>query len=107
MLESGGIGTVLKNLIQNFQRGSFNLRLIVHPQAAEKYSWLSSFDLIFAPFPIYSVREQLQLPFIVPSCDIFWSPHFNVPLLPVRAKRRVVTINDMYHIAFSNDLRPI
>ena len=36
---------------------------------------------------------------LVPRCDVFWSPHYNVPWLPVRAKARLVTIHDVFHLA--------
>ena len=26
-------------------------------------------------FPIYSIMEQIKLPFLIPTCDVFWSPH--------------------------------
>lgn len=56
---------------------------------------------------MYTLREQVQVPLKVPRCGIFWSPHYNVPLLPVRARHRVVTIHDVYHLAFLRTLKPI
>lgn len=56
---------------------------------------------------IYSIAEQLTLSMKIPSCDIFWSPHYNIPLLPVRAKKRVVTIHDVYHLAYIDTLKPL
>jgi len=54
--------------------------------------------------PIYSLWEQLFYPFVIPACDIFWSPHYNVPFLPVKAKKRWVTIHDLYHLRFADQL---
>jgi len=54
--------------------------------------------------PIYSLWEQVLYPFVVPDCDVFWSPHYNVPFLPVRAKKRWVTIHDLYHLRFKDQL---
>lgn len=54
--------------------------------------------------PIYSIQEQCELPLKIPSCDLFWSPHFNIPLLPIRAKKRLVTIHDVFHLAHSATL---
>src|SRR5208282_2259408 len=54
---------------------------------------------------IYSLKEQFVLPIKIPgSSDLFWSPHYNTPLLPIRAKRRVVTMHDVFHLAFFNTL---
>jgi glycosyltransferase involved in cell wall biosynthesis len=58
----------------------------------------SSVKIIHTVLPIYSIQEQIMLPRLIPACDIFWSPHYNVPCLPIRAKKRIVTIHDLYHL---------
>ena len=103
LITSSGIGTYLKNLLPRLAQ-CFNLRLIVSPSAPKKIAWLSSYELIFSAAPLYSVQEVLALPFAIPRCDVFWSPHYNVPLLPIRAGKRVVTIHDAYHLAFFSSL---
>ncbi|WP_288425177.1 glycosyltransferase family 1 protein [uncultured Spirosoma sp.] len=60
---------------------------------------------IDASFPIYSIYEQLILPFIIPSCDVFWSPHYNIPFITPRAKKHLVTIPDIYHLANIDTLK--
>jgi len=47
---------------------------------------------------IYSPIEQLLLPFLIPPCDVFWSPHYNIPFGFIRARKRVVTIHDVFHV---------
>jgi glycosyltransferase involved in cell wall biosynthesis len=54
--------------------------------------------------PIYSFSEQILYPFVIPACDVFWSPHYNVPILPVKAKKRWATIHDLYHLRFAEQL---
>jgi glycosyltransferase involved in cell wall biosynthesis len=48
--------------------------------------------------PIFSLREQLELPGRIPKgCAVFWSPQFNIPLFyrgPL-----VVTVHDVLHLA--------
>ncbi|MEI6242482.1 MAG: glycosyltransferase family 1 protein [Chlamydiota bacterium] len=106
MLSNSGIGTYLKNLIPRLKNDpNIMLSLIVHPEAAKKEPWISSYSLLFSSAPIYSLQEQLQLPRIIPTCDLFWSPHFAVPLLPIRAKKRIVTIHDLYHFAYFSTLK--
>lgn len=61
-------------------------------------------DKVSEPFivmdaPIYTIKEQILYPLRIPACDLFWSPHYNIPLLPIKAKRRAVTIHDVCHIA--------
>ena len=48
--------------------------------------------------PIYSVREQCELPGLLPSgASLMWSPHYNVPLFS--AVPLLVTIHDALHVA--------
>nr|NGX29113.1 hypothetical protein [Candidatus Anoxychlamydiales bacterium] len=100
MIESAGIGTYLKSLLKNLKSKNFKISLIVKPRVIERVKWLKNFDLIYLDAPIYSIKEQLLLPFKIPKCDLFFVPHFNIPLLPIRAKKRLVTIHDVYHLAF-------
>jgi glycosyltransferase involved in cell wall biosynthesis len=55
---------------------------------------------------IYSIKEQIEYPFRIPAVDIFWSPHYNAPLFPTRARKTVVTIHDVYHLAYAHTLSP-
>lgn len=59
-----------------------------------------NFSLTLLPYkaPLYSVREQFALWRHIPPCDIFWSPHINVPLFPIPAKKRLTTIHDTFHL---------
>ena len=79
MLHHGGIGTYLRHLLPHL-KNSFTL----HSISCRSH--------------IYSINEQLHLPFSIPKTDLFWSPHFNAPILPIRARKRVVTIHDVYHL---------
>lgn len=90
MKNSSGIGTYLRNLIPVFQK-------------SEKFSITLLEETKVAP---YSLKEQLFLPQYIPRCDLFWSPHFNVPLLPIRASKRIVTIHDVFLITPLSPLKP-
>ncbi len=83
-----GIGTYIRNIIPKLP---FKKVLI----AAEK--WTDD-PCILTSAPIYSMEEQLKLPFLIPECDLFWSPHYNIPLAPIRAKKRLTTIHDTCHL---------
>lgn len=104
MLLSSGIGTYIRSLIPLLAHGPFHLRLIVNKDLVIKLPWLSRFSLDFLEAPIYSAVEQLELPKIIGHCDLFWSPHYNIPLLNIRARKRLVTIHDVNHLVFSKDL---
>ena len=98
MLFSSGIGTYLRGLIP-FIESAFDTTIFIRSIDEAKAKQLFSSKLIKIDTPIYSVKEQLKLPFVIPSCDLFWSPHYNIPLAPIRAKKRVVTIHDICHLA--------
>lgn len=105
MLLASGIGTYLRSLLPFLAQGPFALRLIVNKHLLEQLPWLSRFSLELLEAPVYSVAEQLQLPRIIGLCDLFWSPHYNIPLLRLRARHRLVTIHDINHIVLSKNLR--
>jgi len=101
MIKSSGIGRYIRNLIP-FLAKEFNLILLVREKIflpKEETISIKEIDI-----PIYSIKEQIFYPFKIPKVDIFWSPHYNVPLLPIRAKKRLVTIHDVYHLAFKKQL---
>lgn len=104
-----GIGTYLRNLVNFFKEGPFKLRLIVQEDLISVWPDLINFDLILIKAPIYSIAEQFQLPRKIPFCDLFWSPHYNVPVAPIRSKKRILTLCDARHlikdVAFLGKLR--
>lgn len=51
---------------------------------------------------LYSLYEQICFFIKIKKTNIYWSPHWNIPLLPIRAKKRMVTIHDVYHLAFAD-----
>lgn len=65
---------------------------------------LDNVSFLYINAPMYSVKEQILLPIRIPSCDVFWALHYNAPILPVRAKHKMVTIHDVGHLALPEDL---
>jgi glycosyltransferase involved in cell wall biosynthesis len=103
MHNASGIGTYIKNIVP-YLVDSFDVTLLGDKQEIGKYSWASKIKIIECDTKIYSIKEQLELSHKIPSCDLFWSPHYNIPILPIRAKKRVVTIHDVFHLAFYETL---
>ena len=60
--------------------------------------------LIVSDTAMYSVKEQWDLTLKIPSADIYWSPHYPVPILGTRAQYQVTTIHDVNHLAFIREL---
>jgi glycosyltransferase involved in cell wall biosynthesis len=104
MAFNSGIGTYVRNIIQRLKKSPVKLRLLANEEIVIKWPQIQDCDLILSKIPLYSIEEQLKLPFLIPSCDIFWTPHYNTPLLPIRAKKRLVTIHDVYHLAYGKTL---
>jgi glycosyltransferase involved in cell wall biosynthesis len=103
MINMSGIGTYLKHILPGIiQSGQFDVICLGYKDL-QSFSWFSHVRYIELRYNILSAAEQWELFIKVPSCDIFWSPNWNVPLLPIRAKRRVVTIHDVYHLANSSE----
>lgn len=105
ILGSSGIGVYLKEVLPFIlDCGRFQVSLLYHREDRQSLIW-DDVEYLSCEAPIYSIREQFEVAWKVPSCDIFWSPHYNIPLLPIRARARVVTIHDVYHLAFRHTLR--
>jgi len=94
MFHASGIGVYLKNLIPALSK-AFQLTLIGNKEELKHYAA----EVIHTGIPIYSIAEMISFPRLIPPCDIFWSPHYNAPLMPIKARKRLVTIHDVYHLA--------
>jgi glycosyltransferase involved in cell wall biosynthesis len=103
MALSAGIGTYIRNIVPELSH-FFKLRLIADEMSIQKWPFLSQCDVITTRIPIYSIEEQIKFPFLIPACDIFWTPHYNIPCVGVKSKKRIVTIHDVYHLEFSRTL---
>lgn len=60
--------------------------------------------LIVSDTAMYSIKEQWTLTIKIPAVDIYWSPHYPVPILGTRAKYQATTIHDVNHLVFISDL---
>ncbi|QAR34465.1 glycosyltransferase family 1 protein [Geovibrio thiophilus] len=98
MCRASGIGTYIRNIIP-FLTDSFDITLLGCEEDIKAFPWADKVKIIEASSKIYSVSEQIELFRKIPDCDVFWSPHYNVPVLPIRAKKRIVTVHDAYHLA--------
>jgi glycosyltransferase involved in cell wall biosynthesis len=99
LINASGIGTYLKNIIPGILGGFEEVTVLGNKQEINEFNWSDQVKIIEFNAKIYSFKEQILYPCIVPKCDIFWTPHFNLPLLPIRAKKVVATIHDVNHLA--------
>ena len=104
MINNSGIGVYIREYIIALLEDDF-IALTIIGRYTDLEPIYNQFSIerrcnhIEADIPIYSVKEQIILPKLIPSCDVFWSPHYNIPILPIRAKKRLVTIPDVFHLA--------
>lgn len=103
MHNASGIGTYIKNIVP-FLFDRFDITLLGNYKEIQKYSWSKKVKVVECSSNIYSIKEHFELAVKVPACDLFWSPHYNIPLLPIKAKKRIVTMHDVYHLAFYEKL---
>lgn len=98
MLFASGIGTCIRNILPHLPLQK--IALLIRKEDRFRLEGFSHCTPIVLNSPIYSMREQIELLQKTPPCDLFWSPHYNIPLFPIRACKRFVTIHDAAHLAF-------
>ena len=103
MINASGIGRHIKGILPILME-KFEVILLGYREELRNYHFLKNVKIINMKSKIYSIKEQIELPLKIPKCDVFWSPHYNIPVLPTRAKKRIVTIHDVYHLAFQHTL---
>jgi len=104
-----GIGTFIQNILPVIisNKADFTFHLLCYKNELSQLEWVNArnVNLIECSSKQYSIKEQFEIPLKIPKgTDIFWAPHFNVPLLPLGAKKKIVTIHDVFHLAFWKDL---
>ncbi|MCR9065738.1 MAG: glycosyltransferase family 4 protein [Cytophagales bacterium] len=104
MIDNSGIGVYIQNYITFLKSvPSVNITLLGDSDKLFfRYGNSSNIKIVAVKSRIYSIGEQFWLPIKIPKCDIFWSPHYNIPILPIRARKRLVTLPDVAHIALAN-----
>ncbi|RKZ79267.1 MAG: glycosyltransferase family 1 protein [Candidatus Parabeggiatoa sp. nov. 1] len=102
MLKTSGIGTYLINLIPNIIKAypETSFHLIGKKDEIRCYDWANNDNVTVenCQAPIYSISEQFLLAQKKPTdTDLFWVPHYNIPLL--YSGKLLVTVHDVFHIA--------
>ncbi|WP_461453527.1 glycosyltransferase family 4 protein [Mucilaginibacter sp.] len=102
LVNSSGIGVYLQNIIGAELNNSFDLELLCHIRDDAFFNT----DIVKKHYDagLYSLKELFQTSSYTKNTDIFWSPHYNVPLLNYAKKIKIVTIHDVYHLAYFNTL---
>lgn len=101
MIKNSGIGTYTQNMITAIA-GNYNLTLLGNYDTLNSFSWSKDVNIIPSTSPIYSLNEQTELPEKIQPCDLFISPHYNIPLKGIKASKRAVVIHDVNHLTNIN-----
>lgn len=102
MIGASGIGTCLREWLPRLIAGrpddDFALLGPEHLLADVSWTRAPNVRVIHLDVPIYSIREQIAVPLQIPKrTDLFWSPHYNIPL--AWRGRLMVTVHDLAHLA--------
>lgn len=102
MLCSSGIGKVIENIVSRMidDKPEWHFVLLGKMTDFAKFPFTkkANVELISCNAPIYSIREQFEVPWKLPKdLDVLWCPHYNVPVF--YRGRMVVTIHDLAHLA--------
>jgi glycosyltransferase involved in cell wall biosynthesis len=102
MIGASGIGTYLSELLPRMiaARPELSFTLLGPSSVLDDLSWTDTANvrIIDLDVSIYSVKEQIALPWNIPAdTDLLWSPHYNIPL--AWRGRLAVTVHDLAHLA--------
>jgi glycosyltransferase involved in cell wall biosynthesis len=101
MLKDAGIGRYIRNVVPRVMdlKPDWEFTLLTPRDSGDAAAWGSPGRVRLQPCDsaIYSLREQIEIPVRGPRADVFWSPHYNVPLLS--RTPLVVTVHDVIHLA--------
>src|SRR5436305_5919481 len=92
-----GLGTYTRNLVAGLRQhgNGFVVRVITQRRhAARLEPYCDKLTIVDAP--IYTIREQVRIPWAAHGADLLHVPHYNAPLL-YRGKL-IVTIHDLIHL---------
>lgn len=104
MIYSSGIGRYLRNILPNIIESFSEVILIGNMnQLKPLYGKYSNITMLECNEGIYSLKAHFQLSQLIPISDIYWTPHFNLPLLPIKSTNIVCTIHDAYHLSKTSD----
>lgn len=106
MINASGIGTYIRNLLREISAtNNFRISCIINQDQKDIILALGISEYIIFKSKFFSPYEQIEYLTKLPSADLFWSPHFNAPVLSLRKKipKRIVTIHDMFPYAYRDN----
>jgi glycosyltransferase involved in cell wall biosynthesis len=105
LITNSGIGVYIQNVISETLLSEFDVTILYNTKDQHFFKNLAN-EATLVPYnaALYSIKELIQTPLKTFASDIFWSPHYNVPLINFAKKLKIVTIHDVYHLAYYKTL---
>ncbi|WP_318253503.1 glycosyltransferase family 1 protein [Selenomonas sp. AB3002] len=103
---ASGIGRCIREIVPrllDYKEHRFTLIMPDAPGEEFMQRCRGKAGIVHSSAGMYSLQAQLELPRLIPECDIFWAMHYDAPLLPVKARKKMVTIHDVCHLALKHE----
>ncbi len=97
MYNFSGIGRYIKFLL-SFLPEHFDIELLGYEGEIKNFKIIPMKSKIYSPFEQFELKQKIK------KTDVFWTPHFNVPIFNIPAKIRIATIHDVCHLTEYSDL---
>lgn len=105
LISGSGIGVYIQNLLKSPLLRDFEIELLVQqPDIAFAKNIFPSAKVKEYNAKIYSIKELVLNPLKTFNTNIFWSPHYNIPILNFASDLKIATVHDVYHLAYSETL---
>ena len=104
MAKHSGIGRYIRGFTSNLNFSHPNHQYLFIGRTEFQKTYYSGRNFVSLNAPIYSLSEQILLPIKAKSCNGLHVPHYNVPIF--WQKKLIVTIHDLIHLEFAQDLNP-
>jgi glycosyltransferase involved in cell wall biosynthesis len=99
MIASSGLGRYIRSALKALASEGARIVALGDPSRIREACDGLGIEALAFGVPTYDPREQFALAAAVPRCGLFFSPHVTTTAFPVRARRRVTTVHDDFHLS--------
>lgn len=98
MIGSSGIGRYLRSVLEILVQHRCTLIVLGNQEEIRHWFPHASMRIIDFRMPVYHPLSVFMLKTRIPECDIYYSPHFTTTPFRTKAKKRIATIHDVFHL---------
>jgi len=97
MLSNSGIGVYIKYICNALiKQPDYNIYTTTETEFKLKNLGIRNEDNLYN-----RIGKVIECP--IKRFDLYWKPHYNMPILPIFASKHITTIHDLYHIAYEKE----